>query len=108
VTRFKTQVGAERFLHYLEHAGNFLERMQSKVDKWQAKEMAEVQQRAAKAAAESHPFFHGEPSACSDVGVAAGLAGVAVGLAPETGGASAVIIGAISAFTGIGSSAEVC
>lgn len=57
VTRFKTRSGAERFLHYLEHANNFLERLQGKVNKWHAQDIREAQQRAARAARE-HPTPH--------------------------------------------------
>jgi len=106
-TRFKTQAGAEHFMHYLEHASSFLQRIENKVNSWKAQEIREVRQRAAKAAAEEHPFSHAEPTACTDVGVSASFAGLAIGLAPETGGAT-VIIGVIGAVTGVGSGSFVC
>ncbi len=106
VTRFRTRRGAEHFMHYLEHATNFLERMENKISKWHAQDIMEMRRRAAKAAGR-HPFSHSEPSACTDVGVSSAFAGLAIALAPETGGAS-IIVGAIGTVTGVGSAAEVC
>jgi RHS repeat-associated protein len=107
VVRFQTRRGAEHFMHYLEHSPKFLEQIQNKVDKWNAQNIREVRQRAARTAAEANPFSHSEPSACTDVGVSASFAGLAIGLAPETGGAS-IIIGVIGAVTGVGAASNSC
>lgn len=107
VVRFKTRSGAEHFLHYLEHATNFLERMQNKVNKWHAQDIREMRERAAKAAAERHPFAHGEPTTCTDISAAYDFGGVAIAAAPETAGAS-LIIGAVGAGLSAVAASQVC
>jgi RHS repeat-associated protein len=103
--RFKSRRAAENFLHYLESAPHFVERIQNKVARWKAQDIREMRRRAAKAAGAHRPFSHSEPSTCTDIAVASG--GIALGLAPETLGGS-VIVGAIGYFTGIGGAAEAC
>jgi RHS repeat-associated protein len=107
VVRFKNRSAAKRFYNYLERHPLFVEQMEATVGKWKAKEVQEMKRRAAQAAAEVRPFSHSEPSACDSIGVSSGFAGLALGLAPETGGAS-VIIGAIGVITGVGGSADLC
>lgn len=85
-THFKSQRGAERFVHYLESNPLFLENIPKQQAQWKAKELQEIRKKAARAVAEEHPFSHAEPSACTDVGVSDAFAGLAIGLAPETGG----------------------
>lgn len=97
VTRFKTRRSAERFLHDLEHNITFLDRLQAKVNKWQAKEMREVQERAKKSAAEEARVESGDARAA-----ATGLA-----LAPVTGGAS-FVVGIFAVGTGAGDLAGLC
>lgn len=112
--RFNNKRGAERFAHYLEHHRPLLERLQSNVNHWKAKEIQEAKERAAIAAREEHALSHGEPSTCADLSAVGGLAGVAIGLAPVTAGASVVIgsagavIGGAGTALGVLAGAEVC
>jgi RHS repeat-associated protein len=77
VVRFKTRAGAEHFQHYLEHAPKFLERMQSKVNKWHAQDIREMQKRAAQwkgdVAADDNAHV------CKYIAEGAGVAGLVVG-----------------------------
>jgi RHS repeat-associated protein len=108
VTRFKTQAGAEHFLHYLEHASKFLEQVQSQIGNWNAQTILEVRRRAAKAASPSE-ISHSEPSTCGDISASAGFAGLGLVLAPETGGVSAaVLIGGAGLIATLGDSADLC
>jgi RHS repeat-associated protein len=80
VMHFNTRRGAEHFMHYLEHATNFLERMQNKVNKWHAEDIMEMKERAAKAARE-HPSTSSTGHSCSWIAEGAGVVGVALGTA---------------------------
>lgn len=64
VTRFKTQRGAEHFMHYLEHSTSFIQRLEHKIGQWTAKEMMEVRRRAAQATG-GNALSHSEPSVCT-------------------------------------------
>lgn len=94
-------------MHYLEHASNFLERLENKIGKWTAKEMAEVRRRAAQTAG-GGSLSHTEPSICTVIGASDAFAGLALALAPETGGASAIVVGVIGVVTGVGSASNSC
>jgi RHS repeat-associated protein len=105
--RFKSQGAAERFLHFLRHSTNFLERMQNKISKWHARDIREMRERAAKAAGGRHPFAHSTPTSCTDASVAYDFGGVAIAAAPETAGAT-LIIGAIGAGLSTLAAGQVC
>ena len=108
VTRFKTQRGAEHFMHYLEHSTKFLQRLENKINKWKASDIRELRQRAA-ATVGRGALSHSEPSTCSVVGVSAAFAGLGIALAPETFGASAAIaIGVVGAVSAVGSASNSC
>jgi RHS repeat-associated protein len=107
VMRFKNRRGAERFLHYLERASNFLERIQSKVGKWQAQDIREIQQRAARAARQHPVEGNSNGHACGWISWGSGVAATGLALAPVTGGAS-FVVGIFSAGTGAGSLAGMC
>ncbi len=107
VTKFNSQRGAERFLHYLEHAPNFLERIQNKVNKWHAQEITEVQQRAEKATAGEAQLGSEDAHACGWIAWGSGVAATGLALAPVTGGAS-FIVGIFAAGTGAGDLAGLC
>jgi RHS repeat-associated protein len=90
VTRFNTRRGAEHFLHYLEHASQFLERLQNKVKEWHAQDIREMQERAAKAVRAEHPVADENANACGLIGE--GLTGVGVvGIGVLTDGAGFVV-----------------
>lgn len=105
--RFNTQRGAERFLNYLENSSNWVERMQKKVDNWQAQEMREIQQRARKAGAEEARVESGDSHACKWMAWGSGVAATGLALAPVTGGAS-FVVGTFAAGTGVGDLAGLC
>ena len=84
VVRFDSRRGAEHFLHYLEHATGFLERLQDKVNKWHAQDIREAQQRAAAAARGEHSAVNEDAHACKWIAEGSTIAGIA--LAPISGG----------------------
>jgi RHS repeat-associated protein len=105
VVRFNSRRGAEHFLHYLEHATGFLERLQKEVNEWHAKEIREMWQRARKAARE-HPHAPSSSGhACGWIAEGAGVAGVAIG---AVSGPVGWAVGLFSAATGAGSVAGAC
>jgi hypothetical protein len=69
-----------------------LERMQDKVNQWHAKEIMEMQQRAAKAARE-HPSLNSTGHSCSWIAEGAGVAGVALGTASGPLGWAVTVFG---------------
>ena len=91
MTRFKTQRGAEHFVHQLEHSPRFLEHIQHKVNQWHAQEIREVQRRAAMAAKEEHPVVDENAHACKWIAGGAAAAGIGLLFAPETLGGSFVV-----------------
>jgi RHS repeat-associated protein len=108
---FSTQAAAQRFVRQVTSVPSFAAGLASKAGEWKAREIQEVQAKAAKAVEVARVFgpppapgTHGEPSACTSLGAAFGLAGFGLALAPETGGAS-VVIGFLGAVTGVGSAA---
>lgn len=106
VMHFKTQRGAERFMRYLERSTHFLERMEHKVARWKAEDLQMMRRRAAQSAREEATPRE-TPSDCEVVSTAAGFAGLALGLAPGTGGAS-VVVGAVGLIAGLGGTTDVC
>jgi hypothetical protein len=94
-------------MRYLEGSTCFLKELQVKVNKWHAKEMQEVQQKAKRAAAEGRVSSKDEPGTCTVAGVAAGLGGLALTLAPETGGAS-IVIAAAGVIYSVGDASGQC
>lgn len=102
---FNTRRGAEHFMHYLEHSTNFLQRMQKKINKWNAEDILEMRRRAARSSGEASDGDGA--SACDSVGVSVASAGLALALAGETGGAS-VLIGAAGFVSSVVSGADVC
>jgi RHS repeat-associated protein len=104
VTRFSTRRGAEHFMHYLEHASNFLERMQNKVDKWHAQDIREMQERAAKWKGDAAADSTGH--SCGWIAEGAGVAGVAIGTVST--GPLGWAVGVFSVATGAGSLAGAC
>jgi RHS repeat-associated protein len=105
MTRFKTRRGAEHFLHYLENASNFLERMRAKVGKWRAEDMQEARRRAAKAARAENPVIDQNANACGWIAWGSGIGSLA--LAPVSGGAS-FVVGILGVGTGAGDLADLC
>jgi RHS repeat-associated protein len=103
--RFKTRRDAERFVYDLEHNISFLDRLRSKIEKWEAKEMKEVRQKAAKAAQEEVQMGSSDSHACGTVSWVSGLAGVA--LAPVSGGTS-FVVAIFAAATGTGDHFGLC
>jgi RHS repeat-associated protein len=92
VMHFNSRHGAEHFLHYLQHATDFLERMQNKINRWHAKEIMEMRQRAAKAARE-HPSTDSTGHSCSWIAEGAGVVGVALGTASGPVGWAVAVFG---------------
>lgn len=85
-------------VHILEHATGFLSRLRKKVGEWQAQDIREAKERAAKAAREHPVTVNENADACGWIGIGVGIVGVA--LASATGGGSALI-----SITGLGVSA---
>jgi RHS repeat-associated protein len=103
VMRFKTRSGAEHFMHYLEHASNFLERMQNKLDKWHAQDIREMQERAAqwKGGAATNENGH----ACKFIAEGAAVAGLAIGTVSGPVGWAVALFGASA---GLGDVTDSC
>lgn len=92
VTRFKTQRGAEHFVHYLESHSHFLERMQNKVNKWHAQDIREMQERAAKWKGDAATNEDGH--ACKFIAEGAAVAGIAIGTVSGPVGWAVALFGA--------------
>ncbi len=107
VVRFNSRRGAEHFLRYLEHANDFRERLQDKVNRWQAEDIREAQQRAAKAARQEHSAVDENAHACGWIAWGSGAVATGLFLAPETGGTS-FFVGIFAAATGAGDLAGQC
>jgi RHS repeat-associated protein len=106
VTEFKNRRGAERFMHYLENATHFLERIQNKVNKWQAEDMKETRGRARRAAAEEARYDErSNGHACRWIAEGSTIAGIA--LAPVTFGGG-FIVAILGAGTGAGDLGGLC
>jgi RHS repeat-associated protein len=92
VVRFNSKRGAEHFMHYLEHANHFLERMQNKVNRWNAQDVREMQKRAAQwkgdVAADSNAH------ACKYIAEGSAVAGIALIAVSGPIGAAVAVFGA--------------
>jgi RHS repeat-associated protein len=82
---FNTKRGAERFMHYLEHATGFVERLQKRVARWEAADLREMQEKARLASREEGAAVD-EEGGCSKAGLAFGAAGLVLGPASAGGG----------------------
>ena len=82
---FDTKRGAEHFMHYLEHATGFVERLQKRVARWEAADLREMQERARKISSEESASVD-EAHGCSKAGLAIGGAGLMLGAASAGGG----------------------
>jgi RHS repeat-associated protein len=105
VMKFNTKRGAERFFQYLHSNPLYVENIQKREAQWRAKELQEIQQKAARVAAE-HPLGPDEPIRCSDIATGASVTGLAgsVLLAPVSGGAS-FVVGIGTGVLGLGADA---
>ena len=88
-------------MRYLEGKTSFLKEIQARVNKWHAKEMQEVQQKARRAAAGEARVDSGDGHACDPIAWGSGVVATGLFFAPETGGAS-FVVGIFSAATGLG------
>ncbi len=105
VIRFNNKRGAERFLHYLKHATNFLARMQHKVDKWHAQDIREMQERAAKTAGEGRAAGDENAHACKWIAEGAAVAGIGLAFVSGPLGLAVTVFGASA---GAGDVADSC
>ncbi len=107
VVKFNTRRGAERFLHSLESASQFLHRIQGEANKWHAQQIKEMQERAEKAAGAAHPVVDENAHACGWIAYGAGAVATGLALAPVSGGTS-FIVGLFSVATGTGAMTGEC
>jgi RHS repeat-associated protein len=87
---FHTNRGAERFAKYLEtsRAAHWIEHLNLKAEAFQAKQLFEIEKKAAEIARQEASVQASEPDACKDASYSVGIAGVGIALAPETFGVS--------------------
>lgn len=105
LVKFDSKRGAEHFLHMMQHATHFMQRLENRVNKWRAQDIMEARQRAAKAAREEHPVVDENAHACGWISYGAGA--VSLALAPVSGGAS-FIVGILGFGTASGDKAGLC
>lgn len=102
VMRFETKRGAERFVHYLQHSPQLVERIQSKINQLHAQEMKELQNKAIAAAREKVAEDAEDGHACKWIAVGTG----AVTLA--TGGAAGYFVGVLGFGATLGDVSHSC
>jgi RHS repeat-associated protein len=106
VTTFNTRSGAEKFARYLQNNPLYLENIQRKAAQWKAVELQEMQQKAAKVAAEN-VGYDSNGGGCGTISYVTGVAGVVIGFA--TGGAGvAAWVGVFSVSSGTGAFTGSC
>jgi RHS repeat-associated protein len=103
VVRFNSKRGAEHFMHYLEHATNFLERMKNKINKWHAQDIREMQERAAKWKGSAATDEGGH--ACKVIAEGAAVAGIGLSFVSGPVGLAVAVFGASA---GAGDVADAC
>lgn len=105
--KFKNRSAATRFFNYLKRNPLYVERLNRKVGRWRAEDIAEVRRRAAMAAREQRALANenDDPSTCTVLSVAAGP--LAIVAAPVSTGAS-VVIGGLGFLTSTGGAAKAC
>jgi RHS repeat-associated protein len=104
VMKFRTQRGAKRFVNYLVSNPLYVQNIQKKETQWRAKELQEMQQRAAIVAAEL-PAYDSNGGKCGTVSYVTGVGGLVLGFA--TGGAG-FWVGILGTAIGTGDVTNLC
>jgi RHS repeat-associated protein len=92
VMKFETKRGAERFLGYLESNPLYVENLQKQQAHWKAVELQEMQEKAARVAAET-PAYDSNGGKCGTVSYVAGIGGIVLGFVSGPVGWSVGILG---------------
>jgi hypothetical protein len=106
VVRFNTQRGAEHFVHYLKSNPLYVENLQKQQSHWKAVELQEMQQKAARVAAET-PSYDSNGGNCGTVSYVSAGAGIVLGFA-TAGVGTAAWVGVFSFAAGTGDHFGLC
>jgi RHS repeat-associated protein len=106
VTKFNTRRGADHFLHYLENNPLYVENLVKRESHWRAVELQEMQQKAARVAAET-PSYDSNGGNCGTVSYVSAGAGIVLGFA-TAGVGTAAWVGVFSFAAGTGDHFDLC